>query len=373
MQARCQDRNLTKGRSIVVIPWSRWDRVSEPLARIWQVTDADEGDAPGPHSYRDASGGNAVKTRTFSDSASRRALALRLHILAKQAGITTVNKRKCARRSAQIRRIGMKFSRNWIFVVMCLAASTAWADSLELKNGSLINGKFIGGTQSDISFQVGSSIQKYDLGDVASLKFDSETASEVTLPTKSSRFSDRETEASTQTPANVTIPAGTRISVRTIDRIDSASNHVGDRFQASLEEPITANGNVVVAKGADVYGRLGESKKSGTFAGRSELQLELSGIVVNGQTVPLLTGEYELTGKSRGASTAKRTIGGAAVGSIIGAIAGGGKGAGIGAAVGGGAGAGSEIITKGDQVKIPSETLLEFTLQQDVTIPKQRG
>jgi outer membrane lipoprotein SlyB len=95
--------------------------------------------------------------------------------------------------------------------------------------------------------------------------------------------------------------------------------------------------------------------------------------VVNGQTVPLVTGDYELKGKSRGASTAKRTIGGAAVGTIIGAIAGGGKGAGIGAAVGGGAGAGSEIITKGDQVKVPSETLLDFTLQQDVTIPKLRG
>ena len=123
--------------------------------------------------------------------------------------------------------------------------------------------------------------------------------------------------------------------------------------------------SIVVAKDADVYGRLAESKKSGTFTGKSKLQLELTGIAVNGQTVPLVTGEYELKGKSRGASTAKRTIGGAAVGTIIGAIAGGGKGAGIGAAAGGGAGAGSEIITKGDQVKIPSETLLDFTLQQD--------
>jgi len=61
----------------------------------------------------------------------------------------------------------------------------------------------------------------------------------------------------------------------------------------------------------------------------------------------------ELTGKSRGASTAKRT----------------GKGAAIGAGAGAGVGAGSEIITKGDQVKVPSETLLDFTLQQDVTIP----
>jgi hypothetical protein len=89
---------------------------------------------------------------------------------------------------------------------------------------------------------------------------------------------------------------------------------------------------------------------------------------VNGQTIPLVTGEYELTGKSRGASTAKRTVGGAAVGSLIGALAGGGKGAAIGAGVGGGVGAGSETITKGDQVRVPSETLIDFTLQQEVSI-----
>jgi len=122
---------------------------------------------------------------------------------------------------------------------------------------------------------------------------------------------------------------------------------VGDRFEATLEEPLAVDGNVVVPKDADVYGRLAESKKSGTFTGRSELQLELTGIVVNGQTVPLATGEYELSGKSRGASTAKRTIGGAAVGSIIGALAGGGKGAGIGAAVGGGVGAGRKSSPRG--------------------------
>ena len=267
-----------------------------------------------------------------------------------------------------------KFNQNRSLVIAtCLVASMAWADSLELKNGSLINGKFMGGTESEISFQVGSSVQKYDRADVSSLKFDSETAaSDMPMRHATSRLNEVGTVAGTQAPADDTIPAGTRISVRTIDTIDSTKNHVGDRFQASLEEPLTIDENVVVAKGADVYGRLAESKKSGTFAGRSVLQLELTGIVVNGRTVPLVTGEYELKGKSRGASTAKRTIGGAAVGSIIGAIAGGGKGAGIGAAVGGGAGAGSEIITKGDQVKIPSETLLDFTLQQDVAIPKQR-
>jgi len=261
-----------------------------------------------------------------------------------------------------------------LFVAICLATSPGWADSLELKNGSLINGTFMGGTESEISFQVGSSVQKYDRADIASLKFESETAArDLQTGPASSHLNDSGAAAATQAPSFFTIRAGTHISVRTIDLIDSTKNHVGDRFQASLEEPLTIDGNVVVAKNADVYGRLAESKKSGTFTGKSELQLELTGVVVNGQTMPLVTGEYELKGKSRGASTAKRTIGGAAVGTIIGAIAGGGKGAGIGAAVGGGAGAGSEIITKGDQVKIPSETLLDFTLQQDVSIPKPRS
>lgn len=273
-------------------------------------------------------------------------------------------------RSDVLRRITvMKINRSRVLMIaLWLAPSMALADSLALKNGSIINGKFMGGTGTEISFQVGSSVQKYKLGDIASLKFDSQgiTSDNLTGPEKVFP-----SDAGAKMPAYVTIPAGTRVAVRTIDGIDSTKNHVGDRFEASLAEPLIVDGNVVVPKDADVYGRLTESKKSGTFTGRSELQLELTGIVVNGQTVPLVTGEYELTGKSRGASTAKRTIGGAAVGSIIGALAGGGKGAGIGAAVGAGVGAGSEVITKGDQVKVPSETLLDFTLQQDLQIPKQ--
>ena len=260
-----------------------------------------------------------------------------------------------------------------ILVALCLAASIAQADSLELKNGSLIKGRFIGGTDRVIQFQVGSSVQKYNVADIVSLKFDTDTAATDVTTSPDGPLSNgaSSVDQRSETLALATIPAGAHIFVRIIDGIDSTKNRAGDRFQASLEEPLTVDGNVIVAKGADVYGRLAESKESGTFTGRSELRLELTGIVVDGQTLPLMTGEYELTGKSRGASTAKRTVGGAAVGSIIGALAGGGKGAAIGAGVGAGAGAGSEIITKGDQVKVPSETLLDFTLQQSVSIPKR--
>ena len=249
-------------------------------------------------------------------------------------------------------------------ILFLLGAAISQADTLELKNGSLIKGRFVGGTETEIKFEVGSSVQSYNVADIVSLKFDAERAV-GDLPGARNQASEA--------PLSVTIPAGTQLSVRTIDSIDSTKNHAGDRFQATLEEPLVVDGNVVVAKGADVYGKLAESKTSGTFTGKSELRLELTGIVVNGQTVPLVTGEYQLSGKSRGASTAKRTVGGAAVGTIIGAIAGGGKGAAIGAGVGGAAGAGSEIITKGDQVKVPSETLLDFTVQQAVSIPVQRN
>ena len=265
----------------------------------------------------------------------------------------------------------MKLRMSGAFAAVLCLTSLAWSDSLELKNGSLIKGKFVGGTDKEISFQVSSSTQKYNVADVVSIKFDSEAQSNDSLRRRSSLFNETEMPRATSltAPAYVTIPAGTRISVRMIDGIDSTENRAGDRFQASLQEALTADGNVIVPKGSDVYGRLAESKESGKFSGRSQLQLELTSIAVNGQTVPVVTGEYEVTGKSRGASTAKRTVGGAAVGSIIGAIAGGGKGAAIGAGVGGAAGAGSEIISKGDQVKIPSETLLDFTLQQDLSIP----
>jgi hypothetical protein len=246
-----------------------------------------------------------------------------------------------------------------LVLAFCLGTMITPADSLELKNGSVIKGRFLGGTETEIRFQVGSSVQRYEIADVVSLKFESETRQSEVQPKR---------DHANETTGSVTVPAGTRLAVRTIDAVDSSKNHVGDRFKGSLEEPVTVDGRVVVPKGASVYGRLEQAKTSGTFRGRSELRLALTEIVINGQTVPIASGEYALSGKSRGASTAKRTVGVAAVGSIIGAIAGGGKGAAIGAGTGGALGAGSEIITKGDQVKVPSETLLDFTLEQNVSM-----
>lgn len=254
--------------------------------------------------------------------------------------------------------------------VLTLAATIASADTLELKNGSLIRGKFLGGSESEVSFKVGSAAQRYSVAEILSLKFDSASpVSATAAPLQNPLPDDPESNVRVEKKSpHVTIPAGTRISVRTIDTIDSTRDTAGARFQASLAEPLTLDGHLLVEKYALVYGRLTQSKEAGTFTGRSQLGLELTGIVVNGKTVPIVTGKYEVTGESRGASTAKRSVGGAALGAIIGAVADGGKGAAIGAGVGAGAGAGSETISKGDHVKVPSESLLDFELQRDVTL-----
>ncbi len=165
----------------------------------------------------------------------------------------------------------------------------------------------------------------------------------------------------------VTIPQGTKLSIRLIDPIDSAVNKVGDVFRATLDAPIVINGVEVVPKQADVEGQVVAVESAGHFTGRSELGLILTKIIVGTTAYNLKTEALAKEGSSRGMRSAVIIGGGAAAGAVIGALAGGGKGAAIGAAAGAGAGTGVQALTKGEQVKFPSETLLEFVLQEPTT------
>ena len=239
----------------------------------------------------------------------------------------------------------------------------AWADTLVMRDGRQIEGTFLGGSADQIQFQVNGQFQVFAKKDVGSIHFSGPaTASTPAVPA-----TPLASAASTPATKDVTVPAGTTLLVRMIDSVDSATNHVGDTFHASLEENLYAGDTLVAPKGADVYGRIAEAKSAGKIAGKSDLHLELTGISINGKLQPIVTGEYEVQGKSRGKQSAERIGGGAALGAIIGAIAGGGKGAAIGAGVGAGAGTAVQVITHGEQVKVPSETLLSFRLQAPVT------
>lgn len=245
----------------------------------------------------------------------------------------------------------------------------AAADTLELKNGKVLQGKYLGGTQAVLRFEVNGDVQTFNTADVVALTFTGHSHS-AGAPSAPAALAPQPVSSATG-GGNVTIPAGQPILVRMIDGVDSSKNHVGDVFHASLETDLNVGNTLVARKGTDVYGRLANSEKSGTFSGKSELQLELTRIVINGKDYPVVSSDYTLQGKGQGSSTAKKVGGGAVAGAIIGAIAGGGKGAAIGAGVGSAAGAGVQVLTKGQQVRVPSETLLEFRLQQPVTITTQ--
>ena len=173
-----------------------------------------------------------------------------------------------------------------------------------------------------------------------------------------------------QNTKTINVPAGTRILIRTIDPIDSSKQQAGYRFTASLETNLQADNVVVAPRGTKVYGRLASAESAGRMSGSSELTLELTDIMINGTAYPLLTSTYEVKGQGEGKKTAKKVVGGAGLGALVGGIAGGGKGAGIGALAGAGAGTAVAATKKGQQLSIPSETLLEFRLQQPASLPR---
>jgi hypothetical protein len=178
------------------------------------------------------------------------------------------------------------------------------------------------------------------------------------------------TAANVNQPAPTELPAGTRLVVRMIEEVDSEKATVGQTFRASLVEAVNFPGTSQVAfpRGADVVVKLVNTKDSGKLAGKAELTLSLWSVKVGERIVDVDTQTVTRESDSRGAKTATMAGGGAVLGAVIGGLAGGGKGAAIGAAAGAGAGAGTEAATRGQKVKIPSETQLTFTLDNPVRI-----
>ena len=301
-------------------------------------------------------------------------------------------------------------ARTIVAVVLGLfIAVAAAADTLELKDGRVLQGRYLGGTQAVLRFEIKGEVETFNVSDAVALTFTGTSsateapapappsaatppppaaASDSAAPSPEARQAPvvsqdvpppaaRSTSLAPQTPraqdpaaqyGEITIPAGQSLLVRMIDGVDSSKNQVGDVFHASLETDLYIRDTLVARKGTDVYGRLAEAKEAGHLSGSAELQLELMRIVIEGHDYPLVSSDYSLKGQGRGADTAKKVGGGAVFGAIIGAIAGGGKGAAIGAGAGSAAGAGVQVFTRGKQVKVPSETLLEFRLEQPATV-----
>jgi hypothetical protein len=139
-----------------------------------------------------------------------------------------------------------------------------------------------------------------------------------------------------------------------------------------LETNLQLDNVTVAQRGTTVHGRLVEARSAGRTSGRSNLTLELTDIVINGTANPIMTQSFEVRGRGQGGRTTRRGLRGAGLGALVGGIAGGGGGAAAGAAVGAGAGTAVSAAGGGQQISIPSESLLEFRLSQPASVQVSR-
>jgi outer membrane biosynthesis protein TonB len=169
-------------------------------------------------------------------------------------------------------------------------------------------------------------------------------------------------------PQKVTLPSGTSLAVRLVDSIDSATAQTGDQFHASLDVPVSIEGDVVIPAHYDVEGHVVNAQSSGKFQGRALLELQLDRVKVGDRWYNVDTDHFKQQTGSRGKNTAEKVGAGAVAGAILGGIFGGGKGAAIGSVAGAGAGGGVQAASKKPDIKLSSERVLTFTLQSPVTI-----
>ncbi len=295
-------------------------------------------------------------------------------------------------------------------VLATLAIATgALADQLILKNGQEYSGKLVRAENGVIEFRVLGRVETFKTSEVSQIIFKEPelvtppSGTTVAAPAAASTAAPAPAEAPAAAPApqpqpttpqpspvreavseqrarevppqqsgpSVTLPEDTPVTIRTSELIDTDRNRVGDAFDATLEEPLTVDGRTVAPAGTPVKGSIAYAKESGKLTGQSELILELTELKLNGRTYPIRTSDHVEVGASRSRRTAGTVGGGAALGAIIGAIAGGGKGAAVGAATGAAVGTGVQVLSKGQTLKVPAETILEFRLQHPLTIDLQ--
>jgi len=303
-------------------------------------------------------------------------------------------------------------------LLLVLIGTIAWADQIVLKDGTVYSGKFIRGDSSSVDFRVLGRVENFRISDIERIVFkepELETSSgirpasrvpdeAVAAPSIAERaqpaISAGEATPVQEPPAvpeikeappaepqpavesrrslpplapgsAVTLPVGTAVMIRTSTDIDTDRNRVGDVFEATLDQPVVYGDQMVFPRGTPVKGRIAYAKESGKLSGQAQLILELTDLLANGKSYILRTSDYTESGSNRANRTAATVGGGAALGAIIGAIAGGGTGAAVGAASGAAVGTGVQVLTKGQVLKIPAETILEFRLQSplEVTAP----
>lgn len=229
-------------------------------------------------------------------------------------------------------------------------------DVVELKNGTVLNGRYMGGTAGTVRFETADGIQVLPTGDVLALTFTSEGGSSesppVTAATATAAQTAAEAPVAPAKPASVNVPAGTTLLVRINQPLSTDSVRTGDRFTAHLDAELVVNDVLVAPKGTPVYGTVLFAERAKRVRGQSELEIAITELTINGELQPIKTTSWD----SKAEKAAAAALKGAAAGAAIGGLADGSDGAQTGAAIGATLGA----LRKGDAIHIPPNQLIEF-------------
>ena len=249
-------------------------------------------------------------------------------------------------------------------VCMVSLAAIASADTLILRDGTRITGRVVSIAARMITFEnaVGVS-QRYNVDRVDAIEF----------ALASQRNAGARTEGSTARLE--VLPAGTELTVRTSEDIDSSTAVVDQTFSAIVERDIRGESNEVVIPAGSHAVLVVREISSGGLTGSPDIMLDMQSMTVSGRRYLVSTTDLKQdsdTGIGANRRTAETIGGGAAIGTIIGAIAGGKKGAAIGVLVGAAGGAGVQVLNRGKDVRVPAETLLTFKLSAPATLQAAR-
>ena len=250
-----------------------------------------------------------------------------------------------------------------VIAACCTFIPTVRGDVLELKDGRVLKGQYTGGTQGTVRFKTAGADEVFATGEVVALTFTGSgapaTQPVATTAQPAAAAIPATAPAAQPAPQPITLPRGTPLHVRLVDSV-SSNDKPGKQFAAVLEQPLMFGNTTVAPAGTKLYGKVIDAKKARRAVGKSKLTIELTDIVVKGKTVGIQTDDFS----DQGSGSGKKTAGAAAVGAGIGAVVDGGEGAGKGAAIG----AGVSLLKKGDSVVAPPNLLLQFHLEQPVTI-----
>lgn len=255
------------------------------------------------------------------------------------------------------------------FMILVLFTSITLADSVKFRNGDQVEGTYVGGDSRTVSFLLeNGQMETYSIEAIDRIIFG---ASATSVPTPRAVAPSRTLPSSTAGSGGSThvdtVVAETPVVVRMIDPVDSDEHSPGETFRASLEEPLMVGEQTVATRYSPATVQLVHVQQSGQLRGEEEIALQLRSITIDGKTYTVNTRFAEVASEGKGSQTAKVVGGTTAIGAIIGAIAGGKKGAAIGAATGAGAGVAVQSL-RGKSVKVPTETVLTFRLDDPLVI-----